>query len=66
VRYPVLAGCAEDYVGYVVPKYNYALDPQDPYLVEAEGDHYEEVYSLGPDVEQHVVHPILQLLMHRR
>jgi hypothetical protein len=66
VRYPILAGCAEDYVGYVVPAYNYALDPQDPYLVEAEGDHYEEVYSLGPDVEQHVVHPILQLLMHRR
>ena len=66
VRYPVLAGCAEDYVGYIVPAYNYALDPQDPFLVEAEGDHYEEVYSLGPDVEQHVVHPILQLLMHRR
>lgn len=66
VRYPVLAGCAEDYVGYIVPAYNYELDPQDPYLVEAEGDHYEEVYSLGPDVEQHVVHPILQLLMHRR
>jgi hypothetical protein len=66
VRYPVLAGCAEDYVGYIVPSYNYALDPQDPYLVEAEGDHYEEVYSLSPLVEQHVVHPILQLLTYRR
>ncbi len=66
VKYPILAGCAEDYVGYIVPAYNYALDPSDPFLVEAEGDHYEEVYSLGPDVEQHVVHPILQLLMHRR
>jgi hypothetical protein len=66
VKYPVLAGCAEDYIGYIVPSYNYALDPQDPYLVEAEGDHYEEVYSLGPQVEQHAVHPILQLLQYRR
>lgn len=66
VRYPVLAGLAEDYVGYIVPKYNYALDPSDPYIVEAEGDHYEEVYSLGPDGERHVVDPILQLLAYRR
>ncbi|MCW5805651.1 MAG: hypothetical protein KIT31_24990 [Deltaproteobacteria bacterium] len=65
VKYPVLAGCAEDYVGYIVPSYNYALDPSDPYIVEAEGDHYEEVYSLGPDVEKHTVHPILQLLLYR-
>jgi hypothetical protein len=66
VRYPIAAGMAEDYVGYIVPAYNYALDPRDPYIVEAEGDHYEEVYSLGPDVEAHVVHPILALLRYRR
>ena len=30
VKYPVLAGCAEDYVGYIVPAYNYALDAHDP------------------------------------
>jgi hypothetical protein len=66
VRYPVAAGLAEDYVGYIVPAYNYALDPNDPYIVEAEGDHYEEVYSLGPQVEEHVVHPVLQLLQYRR
>lgn len=65
VRYPVLAGLAEDYVGYIVPAYNYALDPNDPFVVEAEGDHYEEVYSLGPLCEQHVVHPILELLRYR-
>ena len=66
VKYPILAGMAEDYVGYIVPAYNYKLDPQDPYIVEAEGDHYEEVYSLGPLGEQHTVHPILQLLQYRR
>jgi hypothetical protein len=66
VKYPCLAGMAEDYIGYIVPAYNYKLDPSDPYLVEAEGDHYEEVYSLGPLGEQHTVHPILQLLTYRR
>lgn len=66
VRYPVVAGLAEDYCGYLVPSYNYQLDPNDPYLVEAEGDHYEEVYSLGPLVEAHAVHPIMELLMYRR
>jgi len=66
VKYPVLAGLAEDYIGYIVPAYNYALDPANPYINEAEGDHYEEVYSLGPLVEQHAVHPILQLLSYRK
>ncbi|MBA3498975.1 MAG: hypothetical protein M4D80_00435 [Myxococcota bacterium] len=66
VKFPILAGMAEDYVGYIIPAYNYVLDPADPYIVEAEGDHYEEVYSLGPLGEQHTVHPILQLLQYRR
>lgn len=65
VKYPVLAGLAEDYIGYIVPSYNYVLNPDNPYIDEAEGDHYEEVYSLGPLVEQHAVHPILELLKFR-
>jgi hypothetical protein len=66
VRYPVVAGLAQDYIGYIVPAYNYALDSQNPYVVEAEGDHYEEVYSLGPQVEEHAIHPVLELLRFRR
>lgn len=65
VKYPVLAGCAESYIGYLVPSYNYELHPTNPYIKEAEGDHYEEVYSVGPLVEQHAIHPILQLLQYR-
>nr|HEX4318636.1 hypothetical protein [Kofleriaceae bacterium] len=65
VKYPVVAGLAEDYIGYIVPSYNYVLDPDNPYIVEAEGDHYEEVYSLGPDVEAHAIHPILDMLAWR-
>jgi hypothetical protein len=65
VRYPVLAGLAEDYVGYIVPKYNYVLNADNPYLTEADGDHYEETYSLGPDVEEQAVHPIYDLVAWR-
>ncbi len=65
VRYPVVAGLAEDYIGYIVPAYNYVLDSNAPYITEAQGDHYEEVYSVGPLCEQHAVHPILQLLQFR-
>ncbi|MGE5185849.1 MAG: hypothetical protein ACM31C_27520 [Acidobacteriota bacterium] len=65
VRYPVLAGLAEDYIGYIVPAYNYVLSPTNPYLSEADGDHYEETYSLGPKVEEQAVDPILQLLQYR-
>jgi hypothetical protein len=65
VRYPILDGLAHSYIGYIVPAYNYALDPDDPYIVEAEGDHYEEVYSVSPLCEQHAIHPILDLLRYR-
>ncbi|MCA9676090.1 MAG: hypothetical protein H6708_21610 [Kofleriaceae bacterium] len=65
VEYPMLLGLAHDYFGYIVPAYNYVLDDHNPYLDEADGDHYEETYSLGPDVERHVVHPILQLVAAR-
>ncbi|MDX2086914.1 MAG: hypothetical protein SFX73_03640 [Kofleriaceae bacterium] len=65
VRYPIVNGVAESYIGYIVPAYNYVLDAQNPYIVEAEGDHYEEVYSLSPVVEQQAIHPILELLRYR-
>ena len=65
VKYPVVAGLAEDYIGYIVPAYNYVLDPDNPYINEAAGQHYEETYSLGPKVEEHAIHPILQLLQYQ-
>jgi hypothetical protein len=65
VEYPILLGLAMDFIGYIVPSYNYVLSENSPYLEEADGHHYEETYSLGPDVERHVVHPILELLEYR-
>ncbi len=65
VEYPILLGLAMDFVGYIVPAYNYVLNEDNPYLTEADGHHYEETYSLGPDVERHIVHPTLELLEYR-
>lgn len=65
VEYPMLAGLAQDYIGYIVPAYNYVLHPSNPYIDEAEGEHYEETYSLGPLVEQHAHHPLLELVRWR-
>ena len=66
VRYPIVAGCAEDYIGYIVPAYNFVLATAGAWLNEAEGDHYEEVYALSTEVERHAIHPILQLLKFRK
>ncbi|HEX5060761.1 MAG TPA: hypothetical protein VFV99_15440 [Kofleriaceae bacterium] len=66
VRYPVVAGLAEDYVGYIVPAYNFVLATTGPWLNEAEGDHYEEVYCLSKDAERHIVDSTLALLKYRR
>jgi hypothetical protein len=43
-----IIGLGNDEIGYLVPPYDYKLDERSPYLVEAEGDHYEETNSVGP------------------
>jgi hypothetical protein len=42
-----IVGLGNDELGYVVPPYNFELAAA-AYLDEAEGDHYEETNSLGP------------------
>ena len=61
VRYPIVAGLTEDFLGYIVPSYNYVLNPTLPYILEASGDHYEETNSIGPEVERFLQHPMLEL-----
>jgi len=41
-------GLGNDELGYIIPPYNFELNASSPYLSEAEGDHYEETNSLGP------------------
>lgn len=43
-------GLGMDELGYMVPPYDFKLHPALPYLNEAEGDHYEETNSVGPEI----------------
>jgi hypothetical protein len=43
----MLFGLANDQIGYFVPEFDYVLHPSNPYLDEAEGEHYEETNSIG-------------------
>lgn len=48
--YPWIIGLGNDELGYIIPEYNFELAPGMPYVAEAEGDHYEETNSLGPQM----------------
>jgi len=45
---PWIIGLGNDELGYIVPEYDFVLADSMPYFNEAEGDHYEETNSLGP------------------
>lgn len=57
-----ILGLANDELGYIIPAYDFVLDPEVPYLTEAEGDHYEETNSLGPETEPLLSDAAAQLL----
>jgi len=42
-------GLGNDELGYFIAPYNFVLADVGAYILEAEGDHYEETNSLGPD-----------------
>jgi len=45
----MVIGLANDEIGYIVPPSDFVLDGELPYVQEAEGDHYEETNSVGPN-----------------
>jgi hypothetical protein len=47
--YRWIVGLANDEVGYIIPPYNFVIADSGGYILEAEGDHYEETNSLGPN-----------------
>lgn len=57
-----IVGLGNDELGYLIPSYNYKLDENSPFFVEAEGDHYEETNSLGPSAFPMLETEIHQLL----
>jgi hypothetical protein len=62
VDYAIALALAEDMIGYIVPRYNYQLDDNTPYIEEANGDHYEETNSVGPLVEEQAVGSMKRLV----
>jgi hypothetical protein len=55
-------GLANDQIGYVIPQPHFEVGTV-PYLIEAEGDHYEETNSLGPDTAPIVVEAAEKLIL---
>ena len=61
--YRWIIGLGNDELGYIIPKYNFELPASNPWVDEAEGDHYEETNSLGPDMAA-IVDKNADLLLH--
>ena len=59
-------GLTFDFVGYIVPPYNWVLSDKSPYFMEAEGDHYEETNSIGPLAAPQIVGTMRQLILDGR
>lgn len=56
-----IIGLGNDELGYIIPPYDFELGGA-PYLDQADGDHYEETNSLGPDTEPLIRQAALELL----
>jgi hypothetical protein len=61
VRYAFVSGLTQDFLGYIVADWNYVLHPTSPYTQQAAGDHYEETNSIGPDSQEHLFGPMMDL-----
>lgn len=57
-----IVGLGNDELGYIIPEYNFVLHPSVPYLLEAEGDHYEETNGLGPETAGRIEDAVVHLL----
>jgi len=63
VEYPLIAGLAEDFLGYIIPTYDFVVHEQHPYFQQADGDHYEETNSIGPRAEDEIV-SVMKAIIH--
>ncbi|MDD5657333.1 MAG: hypothetical protein PHF00_08790 [Elusimicrobia bacterium] len=59
---PMLAGQANDELGYIVPEYDFKASPRLLMRPRPEGDHYEETNSLGPSAARIVLGAARSLL----
>jgi hypothetical protein len=61
-EFAMVAGLANDEVGYLVPPYDFKLHPDRPWAEQAAGDHYEETNSLGPSTVPAVLEAAARLM----
>src|SRR5262249_39772082 len=64
-EFPMAFGLARDFVGYIIPDYDFQLGTT-PYVSEAPGDHYEETNSLGDRGEPTIIGTAKQLISYGR
>lgn len=62
VKYAAGLGLGNDWAGYIIPKYDFKLDANNPWWEQAAGDHYEETNSIGPDAEAQLIDPLKMLI----
>ncbi|MBI2893322.1 MAG: hypothetical protein HYY06_07195 [Deltaproteobacteria bacterium] len=61
--YTLMLGLTQDFLGYIIPEYDFKVDARQPYFEEPPaGDHYEETNSLGPHAAQILVGNLQTLL----
>ncbi|MFZ6184781.1 hypothetical protein [Nannocystis pusilla] len=63
LTYRWIVGLGNDELGYIIPEYDFQLAETMPWINEAEGNHYEETNSLGPDMAA-LVDQFADLLIH--
>lgn len=57
-----VVGLGNDELGYMIPAYDFKLHDGAPYILEADGDHYEETNSLGPETVERLHEQAARLL----
>lgn len=61
-EYVGIVSLGNDQIGYLLPDFDFVLDRRQPYIEQAEGEHYEETNSVGIDGWQRVESQLVQLL----
>lgn len=62
-RHRMVFGLTMDFLGYILPRFNFVLDETNAYFDGADGDHYEETNSIGPRAEAEIVGTMRQLIL---
>ncbi|HJZ86628.1 MAG TPA: hypothetical protein VKN99_15730 [Polyangia bacterium] len=64
--YRFALGLTSDYLGYILPAFNFELGTPQPWIDEAPGDHYEETRSISGDAETELIGTMKKLISYGR